>query len=35
MPVATAQAFDPTNGTIPVTLPTQDACCRFRAIRRG
>jgi hypothetical protein len=28
MPGATAQAFDPSNGTIPVTLPTQDACCQ-------
>ena len=28
MPGATTQAFDPTDGTIPVTLPTQDACCQ-------
>jgi hypothetical protein len=28
MPGATAQAFDPTNGTTPVTPPTQDACCQ-------
>ena len=28
MPGATTQAFDPTNGTTPVTLPTQDACCQ-------
>ena len=27
MPGAT-QAFDPTDGTTPVTLPTQDACCQ-------
>jgi thermitase len=27
MPDAT-QAFDPTDGTTPVTLPTQDACCQ-------
>jgi hypothetical protein len=28
MPGATTQAFDPTNGTTPVPLPTQDACCQ-------
>jgi hypothetical protein len=28
MPSATTQAFDPTDGTTPVTLPTQDACCQ-------
>jgi hypothetical protein len=28
MPSATTQAFDPSNGTTPVTLPTQDACCQ-------
>jgi hypothetical protein len=28
MPVATTQSFDPTDGTTPVTLPTQDACCQ-------
>jgi hypothetical protein len=25
---ATTTTFDPTNGTTPVTLPTQDACCQ-------
>ncbi|MFZ3360500.1 MAG: hypothetical protein WCA56_24735 [Xanthobacteraceae bacterium] len=24
----TLQAFDPTDGTTPVTLPTQDPCCQ-------
>src|SRR5271154_3459774 len=28
MPDATTPAFDPTDGTTPVTLPTQDACCQ-------
>jgi hypothetical protein len=28
MPGATAQILDPTDGTTPVTLPTQDACCQ-------
>jgi hypothetical protein len=28
MPGATAQPFDPTDGTTPVTLPTQDPCCQ-------
>src|SRR5271167_307203 len=28
MPDATTTAFDPTDGTTPVTLPTQDACCQ-------
>jgi hypothetical protein len=28
MPDATTQAFDPTDGTTPVTLPTQDPCCQ-------
>ena len=27
-PVATAQASDPTDGTTPVTIPSQDACCQ-------
>src|SRR5271170_2705498 len=28
MPDATTPTFDPTAGTTPVTLPTQDACCQ-------
>ena len=28
MPVATTPTLDPTNGTTPVTLPTQDPCCQ-------
>ncbi len=28
MPGTTTQAFDPTDGTTPVTLPTQDPCCQ-------
>src|SRR5271155_320847 len=28
MPDATTPTFDPTDGTTPVTLPTQDACCQ-------
>ena len=28
MPDATPQPFDPTDGTTPVTLPVQDACCQ-------
>lgn len=28
MPDATTQAFDPTDGTTPVTLPSQDPCCQ-------
>jgi hypothetical protein len=28
MPDATTTALDPTDGTTPVTLPTQDACCQ-------
>ena len=28
MPASTTPAFDPTDGTTPVTLPTQDPCCQ-------
>jgi hypothetical protein len=28
MPSTTTPTFDPTDGTTPVTLPTQDACCQ-------
>src|SRR5579863_9450533 len=28
MPNAPTQALDPTDGTTPVTLPTQDPCCQ-------